>query len=120
MRTFLNSARERPFAAIVFVGALLATLWYAGNFTAQVIYWNDPAHRNQALEPWMSMRYVQHSYALDPESVGRILKLEVPFRPGLKVSELEILSQKSLDQLTQELRAQAAIEKAARQARGDE
>ncbi len=114
----LWSTRRVPF--LVFFGSLAVALWFAGNFVAEVIYWNDPRHKNQALEPWMTPRYVQHSYALRPKTVAEILGIDHPFPARMRMSDIVAETGQSYDALTEELRAQAAIEKAERKARGDE
>ena len=114
----LGATRRVPF--VFFFGSLAVALWFAGNFVAEVIYWNDPRHRNQALEPWMTPRYVQHSYALRPKTVAEILGIDHPFPARMRMSDIVEASGQSYDELTEALLAEAAIEKAARKARGDE
>ena len=114
----LWATRRVPF--LIFFGSLAVALWFAGNFVAEVIYWNDPRHRNQALEPWMTPRYVQHSYALKPKTVADILGIDHPYPARMRMSDIVEASGQSYDELTEALRAEAAIEKAARKARGDE
>lgn len=114
----LWKTRRGPF--VVFVLSLGVCLWFAGNFIADVIYWNDPRHRNQALEPWMTPRYVQHSYGLKPKTVAEVLGIEHPFPGRIRMSEIVALSGRSYDELTEDLRARAEEEKAERRARGNE
>lgn len=114
----LWATRRLPF--VVFFGSLAVALWFAGNFVAEVIYWNDPRHRNQALEPWMTPRYVQHSYALKPQVVAEILQIDHPFPHRMRMSDIIALNGMSYEALTEVLTEQAAIAKAARKARGDE
>lgn len=110
----------RRLAFVVFFAALAVTVWFAGNFVAGVLYWNDPRHRNQALEPWMTPRYVQHSYALKPQVVAEILQIDHPFPHRMRMSDIIALNGMSYEALTAALTEQAEIAKAARKARGDE
>jgi hypothetical protein len=45
----------------------------AGTFAVRSImfwaYWNDPHHRAQSIEPWMTAKYISHSWAVPPEVV---------------------------------------------------
>ncbi len=52
-----------------FVAAIAVTLFFAVRFTLFVIYWNDPAHRNQAIEPWMTLGYISHSWHVPREAL---------------------------------------------------
>ena len=99
----LWATRRVPF--LIFFGSLAVALWFAGNFVAEVIYWNDPRHRNQALKP---------------KTVADILGIDHPFPARMRMSDIVEASGRSYDELTEALRAEATIEKAARKARGDE
>ena len=39
--------RRHPVLSLAFALALGLTLFFAGRFVAQAVYWSDPAHRNQ-------------------------------------------------------------------------
>ncbi len=52
-----------------FVAAVAVMVFFAVRLTFFVIYWNDPAHRDQALEPWMSLGYVSHSWHVPREAL---------------------------------------------------
>lgn len=72
--------RHRP-AAIGFVLALLAVLWFGFQTISHALYWNDPAHRDQALAGWMTPRYVAQSYQIPPEVLGPALFLNPDEKP---------------------------------------
>ncbi|MBV2187217.1 MAG: hypothetical protein KUL88_22080 [Rhizobium sp.] len=63
-----------------FVGATLIALFFASRFMLSVIYWSDPAHRNQPLEGWMTIGYVAHSYDVPRDRLIEILGLRPPDR----------------------------------------
>ncbi|MCA8867550.1 MAG: hypothetical protein KDA67_02785 [Rhodobacteraceae bacterium] len=65
--------------------AAAVTLFFAVRFLAFYIYWQDPAHHQQPLEPWMTPRYVAWSYDLPLAEVTAMLGIsETPsFRPTL-------------------------------------
>ncbi|MBU2867951.1 hypothetical protein [Pacificibacter marinus] len=51
----------------------MVSLAVAGFFTVRSValwvYWNDPQHRAQAIEPWMTPKYIAHSWAVPPHVV---------------------------------------------------
>ena len=75
LRFFL---RHHPLASAVFALALLAFAALVGRAVAELVYFNDPAHQQQALEPWMTPRYVGLSWQLPPEVVAEIFDLGPP------------------------------------------
>ena len=42
---------------------------------ADAVYFNDPRHKNQALEEWMTPRYVSRSWKVPPEELRALLGL---------------------------------------------
>ncbi|MDO8882946.1 MAG: hypothetical protein Q7V11_08315, partial [Pseudotabrizicola sp.] len=56
--------RRHPVLATLFALALALTLFFAGRFVAQVVYWSDPARQEQEVEGWMTLRYVAKSWRL--------------------------------------------------------
>ncbi|HCL66615.1 MAG TPA: hypothetical protein DIC56_17605 [Rhizobium sp.] len=61
-----------------FVGATLIALFFASRFLLSVLYWSDPAHRNQPLEGWMTIGYVAHSYDVSRDRLIESLGLRPP------------------------------------------
>lgn len=59
--------RRRPLLTTVFGLALALTLFFAIRAVAFLIYWSDPAQRDQRIEGWMTPRYVVKSWRLPPE-----------------------------------------------------
>ena len=62
--------------------AVLGVIGYFGikTYTA-MIYWQNPAHQDQDIEPWMTPRYIARSYRLPPEILGPVLFLEKDMPP---------------------------------------
>lgn len=87
--------------------SFLALIYFAGKFVAQLIYFNDPRHQNEALKPWMTPHYVGLSYDLPREEVDEIFgfteTFEGPRRMKLVAERMDL----SLDQLTQMVREAA-------------
>lgn len=51
-----------PIATLVLIASLMVAGGFAVRSVAFWIYWNDPAHRAQAIEPWMTPKYIAHSW----------------------------------------------------------
>ena len=81
-----------------FVLALVLAGFFAVRAVGFWIYWADPAHRNPAIEPWMTPRYVAHSWHVPPKVVaealgltpggGRITMAEIAAREGVSLPEI--------------------------------
>ena len=78
----LSLFKRHPIAAPGFVIALACVLFFAVNLIADAIYWNDPEHRRQTPEAWMTPRYIAHSWQLDPKDVGEALGMIGPPERG--------------------------------------
>jgi hypothetical protein len=63
---------HRP-AVIGLTLALVAVLFFAVRLTVFTIYWSDPAHREQAVEGWMTPGFVARSWDLPPEAIRAAL-----------------------------------------------
>ena len=117
--TYLWKRQRWPLLA--FLGFFAALLWFGGHFVASFLYFQDPAHRNQTLEAWMTPRYVSLSYQVPPQQLFPVFGL-VPEGPRQKIrlGEIAIRQGVSLDELeTRVLAAKAAYE-AERESRGPE
>lgn len=67
--------RRHPWPTVVLAVGLVALLWFGGRFVSEVLYFADPAHREQQLAGWMSPRYVAKSWELPPDVVANIMQL---------------------------------------------
>lgn len=70
--------RRHPVLSAAFALALAATLFFAGLFVNRVIYWSDPAHRDQRPEPWMTVGYIGHSWHLSAPEIDAEAGLDRP------------------------------------------
>lgn len=68
--------KEQPLALSAFLIAVALLVFFGARFILNFIYFHDPAHRNQALEPWMSPKYVSMSYQLPPHVMREVMQLE--------------------------------------------
>ena len=84
----------------VFALALVLLVFFGIRFVDRFMYFHDPAHRNQALEPWMTPRYVGMSYKLPRDVIFDVMDLEntegrrmrvgeIADRMGISLAELE-------------------------------
>ncbi len=60
-------------ALLAFVALLCVAGYFGLNALSAAIYWNDPRHQDQSLAPWMTPRYVAHSYDIPPDVLGPAL-----------------------------------------------
>jgi len=91
--------RRHPWPTVIMAAGLVALVWFGGQFVSEVLYFSDPAHREQPLAGWMSPRYVAKSWGLPPEVVADVMKLapghrhttldQVAARQNITVDELQ-------------------------------
>ncbi|MCM5557873.1 hypothetical protein [Pleomorphomonas sp. JP5] len=77
--------RRHPWPTVVLAVGLVALVWFGGRFVSEVLYFADPAHREQQLAGWMSPRYVAKSWELPPDVVANIMQLS----PGHRHTTLD-------------------------------
>lgn len=78
MKTVVILWRRHRLLLIAFVFAAALTLFFAARFTFFVMYWSDPAHRDQPLQGWMTIGYIAHSYDVPREALADALGLVPP------------------------------------------
>lgn len=81
--------QEKRALLIAFAAMAALTLFFALRFIFAVIYWNDPSHRNQPLEPWMTLRYVAHSWNVPVDGLVQELGMEAVKGGGLRRRSIE-------------------------------
>ena len=91
--------RRHRIAALLLAAALIAASFFGARLVREAVYFANPAHQRQALEPWMSPRYVARSWDLPPEVIIELMQLrpdagrstvaQVAADLGLTLSELE-------------------------------
>jgi len=73
---------HHKFLFLSFALAFAVTVFFALRAVVFFVYWSDPNHRYQPLEPWMTLGYVAHSYDLSREQM--LLLVELPKAPRLR------------------------------------
>lgn len=77
MPTFLKistaALRNHPWLVAGFVLALTATMFFAVRLVAITLYWQDPAHQDQAVAGWMTPGYVLRSWDLPSDTLQAAL-----------------------------------------------
>ncbi|WP_071674836.1 hypothetical protein [Nioella nitratireducens] len=91
LRRIWNAA---PIATVILGAALAVGLFFAARLVAFTIYWADPAHRNQAIEAWMTPAYVAQSWGVPREAM--LQGLDLTPRPGHPQSLSEIAAQRGV------------------------
>lgn len=113
--------RRHPVLSLAFALALGLTLFFAGRFVAQAVYWSDPAHRNQPVAGWMTVGYVGRSWGLSPRAIDAEAGLPPPQGKPLTLNQIAAARGVPVAQVVAEveaalarLMARAAIEDALR------
>lgn len=76
MSTVRSFIRSHLLAVAIFVVAIGTAATFGIRFASDARYFKDPAHREQALEGWMTPRYVGMSWGLPKHVIGDIMDLD--------------------------------------------
>ncbi|SEN70309.1 hypothetical protein SAMN04488003_12719 [Loktanella fryxellensis] len=68
--------REQRVVAVLTAVALCVMLVFAADAVSEALYFADPAHRDQTIAPWMSIRYVEQSWDLTKPAMFAIIGLD--------------------------------------------
>lgn len=68
--------RDRPWLTSAFLFACVATLFFAGRFTFQTVYW--ASHQDEPVRPWMTVGYVARSWDLNGREIDALAGLPLP------------------------------------------
>ncbi len=117
MRRLIDAFKTHPVLTPAFLLAAALTLMFTIRTIVFTLYWADPAHRDQPIEPWMTPRYVAHSWDLPPEQVAAALGLEPGSARRLSLAEIAASSGLSMDEIAQRIRAAAAAHRGQGQSR---
>lgn len=102
--------KEQPLALSAFVLAFALLLFFGSRFVLNFIYFHDPAHRDQALELWMTPKYVGMSYQLPPHVIDEVMEISEKGKgKRIKLAEVIVKLDISLEEL--ESRVRQAAEK---------
>lgn len=99
--------KENRTALAVFGLAAATTLWFGFSFLANLIYFNDPRHQDEALKPWMTPRYVVMSYKLPRKVVADTLNLPEGGPRGMKLGDIADNLGLTMEELTARVREAA-------------
>ena len=105
---------------VAFAGVVCLATYFAATTIAATIYWMDPAHQNQQLEPWMTPRYVSQSYRIPPRILGPVLFHDPEDPPRRRrLEDIAADNGVTLEDLQARVDAAAALAETERQARND-
>jgi hypothetical protein len=82
----LTKRRRIWLLAFAFAFALGATGFFATRVVVHALYWSQ--HKDEPLEPWMTVGYVAHSYGLAPEILREKLGLAPEERDRRTLAEI--------------------------------
>ncbi|MGY3437127.1 MULTISPECIES: hypothetical protein [unclassified Marinovum] len=85
--------RDNKLLLTGFVLALALMAFFAIRSVMFWVYWADPMHRNQAIEPWMTPRYIAHSWDVPPQIVGEAMHLDPS---GGRITVAEVAAQQGV------------------------
>ena len=71
MKRVWSRLKARPILSGAFLLALAVMVFFGVRLVVSGLYWSDPAHRDQALELWMTPGYVAHSWHIPREVMGQ-------------------------------------------------
>lgn len=111
MAFFRFLIRSHPILSSVFGLAMLGLVAFSVGFLREAMYFNDPAHRNQSLEGWMTPGYVGKSWDLPPPMVRDTLQLDATMKPNgrpMMLSEIAALHGVTLADLQSRVEAARA------------
>lgn len=107
MNAFLKLWKEHRLAASAFVVALIVALFFAARLAYFMVYWSDPAHRNQPIEDWMTVGYVARSYDLPRDKLAEAIAVKPT--PGQRRTLAEIARDRGVDTETLKTELRQAI-----------
>ncbi len=117
MRRLIDAFKTHPVLTPAFLLAAALTLMFTIRTIVFALYWADPAHRDQPIEPWMTPRYVAHSWDLPPERVAAALGVEPGSARRVSLAEIAASSGLSLEEIEQRIRTAAAAYRGQEQSR---
>lgn len=94
---------------IAFVFAAVITGVFIVRTVIFSLYWADPAHRDQGIEPWMTIRYVSYSWDLPRDEMIQALGFEPDNGRMLTFGIIADEHDVSLEEMTLRIKA-AALE----------
>ncbi len=108
MRKLINLFKAHPVLTPAFLLAAALTVMFTIRTIVFTIYWANPAHKDQAIEPWMTPRYLAYSWDLPPEEVATALGVELGTSRRVSLAEITAKNGISLEEIEARIRATAA------------
>lgn len=93
MATILFLIRNHWLAFGLFVSATAVALFFLAQLAMQMIWFNDPKHRDQQIAGWMTPRYVAMSYRLPRQMMRDVLELS-PEQMGRRMTLQELATER--------------------------
>lgn len=106
--------RKHPVAMGVLTLALALMVFFAMRLTFAAVYWSQ--HRHEAVEGWMTVRYVARSWEVDPRAILALSGLDqtgLPPAQGKPVTLEELAASQGLPVAEVIARVEAAVAKLA-------
>ncbi|MBL1406017.1 MAG: hypothetical protein COC17_05680 [Hyphomicrobiales bacterium] len=104
-----NFLKQNWILVLIMIAAVMALLFFVFSFVSNIIYFNDPLHKDQALKAWMTPRYVVMSYDLPPRIVAEVMNLTPRVDKRKRLSQVATDLNITLEELT--IRIRVAAEK---------
>lgn len=78
--------QDHPRLLLAFLLALSLSAFFAGRLVWSAVYW--AGHRQEVVQPWMTLGYVGRSWQLDPREIMARLSLPLPRGEPLTLQEM--------------------------------
>ena len=78
--------RARPYLTSAFTLACAITLFFAGRFVVDAVYWAN--HREVQVRGWMTVGYIARSWGLHPRDIDQRAGLPAPPGHPLPLAEI--------------------------------
>lgn len=111
---FKRMWREAPLLTVGVLLAVALTLFFSVRLLMGAIFWADPAHRDVPPAPWMTPRFVAHSWHLPPEVVSEALAFKREGKDGrITLGQLAAERDVPVEKLIDDLKAAIAAHREA-------
>lgn len=78
--------QAHPRLLLAFALAAGLAMFFAGRLVWATLYWAE--HREEAVQPWMTVGYIGHSWQLDPREIDRRAGLPPPEGHPMTLQEI--------------------------------
>lgn len=81
-----DAYRRHPWLVSALAVTTALTLYFAISFMVKFVYWTT--HRQEQIQPWMTVGYVGHSWGLNPRLIDQVAGLPMPIDHPLTLNEI--------------------------------